>query len=73
VWQQELRWNTKKWWQHVQLPCSSFGCYKVRPLLLHGLFIAIGYIATENVVANSRFYNAFGLVSPNNIATPLIN
>jgi hypothetical protein len=23
------------WWQHVQLPCPRFGCYKVQPLLHH--------------------------------------
>jgi hypothetical protein len=36
------------------------------------LFVAIGYIATENMVANSHFYNTFGLVPPDNIAAPLI-
>jgi hypothetical protein len=34
--------------------------------------VAIGVIA-KNVIANSHFYNAFGLVPPVNIATPLIN
>jgi len=57
----------------VQLPRPTFGCYNVQPQLLRVLFIAIKYIAIENVVANSHFYNAFGLVPPNNIATSLIN
>jgi hypothetical protein len=48
-------------------------CYKVQPLLLRELFIAIEYIATKNVVAKSHFYNAFGLVPLNNITKPLIN
>jgi hypothetical protein len=34
---------------------------------------AIGYIATENIIANSHFYNAFGLVPPDNITALLIN
>jgi len=51
----------------------TFGCYKVQPLLLRGLFVAIGYIATENMVANNHFYNTLGLVPSDNIATPLIN
>jgi hypothetical protein len=29
--------------------------------LLRELFIATGYIATKNMVANSHFYNIFGL------------
>jgi hypothetical protein len=64
-------------WQHQQTVATCAiahcRCYKVLPLLLRRLFIAIKYIATKNVVANSHFYNAFGLVPPNNIATPLIN
>jgi hypothetical protein len=57
----------------VQLPHLLCRGYKVQPLLVRGLFIAIGYITTENVIANSHFYDAFGLVSLDNIATPLIN
>jgi hypothetical protein len=72
VWQQKLCRNTKKW-QHVQLPRSTFCCYKVQPLLLQKLFVVIGYIATKNVVANSHLCNAFALVPPDNIATPLMN
>ena len=48
-------------------------CYKVQPLLLHGLFVAIGYITTQNVVANSHFYNAFALVPQDNITALLID
>jgi hypothetical protein len=72
VWQQRLCRNTKKWWQHGQLPHSSFGCYKVQSLLLREMSVAIGYIATKRV-ANNYFYNTFGLVPLDNIAAPLIN
>jgi hypothetical protein len=37
------------------------------------MLVAIEYIATENVVVNSHFYNELGLVPPDNIATLLIN
>jgi hypothetical protein len=57
----------------MQLPRSYYRCYKVQPLLLCRLFVAIGYIATKNMVANCHFYNAFGLVPPDNITAPLIN
>jgi hypothetical protein len=73
VWQQGLCRNTKKWWQHAQLPHSMYRCYKVQPLLLRELFVAIEYIATKNVIAKNHFYNAFDLVPLDNITTPLIN
>jgi hypothetical protein len=72
VWQQTLYRNTKKWWQHEQLPHSSFCCYKVQSLLPRGMSVAIEYIATKRV-ANRHFYNTFGLVPLDNIAAPLIN
>jgi hypothetical protein len=37
------------------------------------MFVAIRYIAIKIIVANNHFYNAFGLVPPENITAPLIN
>jgi hypothetical protein len=53
----------------------------IKCLLLRKVYVAIGYIATKNRIANilfynaffcDYFYNAFGLVPPDNIATPFI-
>jgi hypothetical protein len=33
----------------------------MQPLLPRGLFVATGYTAIKNIVANGHFYNIFGL------------